>query len=78
MRLFLCFFVFAVHVLLTAVISRVLAWFWVGFGKIAFFLNVTVSTTTTYDYYYYYYYYYPHDHHHDDDDDYYYYYYFFL
>ena len=33
------FFVLAVHVLLNADISRVLAWFWVGFEKIAFFCD---------------------------------------
>ena len=33
---FLCFFVLATVVLLNAVISRVLAWFWVDLGKIAF------------------------------------------
>ena len=37
---FLCFFVLATVVLLNAVISRVLAWFWVGFGKIAFFVTL--------------------------------------
>ena len=37
MRLFCVFVVFAVHVLLNAVTSRVLGWFWVGLGKIAFF-----------------------------------------
>ena len=36
---FLCFFVLATVVLRNAVISRVLAWFWVGFGKIAFFYD---------------------------------------
>ena len=34
---FLCFFVLATVVLLNAVISRVLAWFWVDLGKIALF-----------------------------------------
>ena len=36
---FLCFFVLATVVLLNAVISRVLAWFWVDLGKIAFFYD---------------------------------------
>ena len=35
----LCFFVLAIVVLRNAAISRVLAWFWVGFGKIAFFYD---------------------------------------
>ena len=39
MRLFCVFVVFAAHVLLNAVISRVLAWFWVDFRKIAFFYD---------------------------------------
>ena len=39
MRLFCVFVVFAAHVLLNAVISRVLAWFWVVLGKIAFFYD---------------------------------------
>ena len=33
---------FAVHVLLNAVISRVLGWFWVGLGKIGVFFYDTV------------------------------------
>ena len=41
-RLFCVFVVFAAHVLLNAVISRVLAWFWVVLGKIAFFFYDTV------------------------------------
>ena len=36
-RPFSCFFVLATVVLLNVVISRVLAWFWVDLGKIAFF-----------------------------------------
>ena len=38
-RLFCVFVVFAAPVLLNAVISRVLAWFWVVLGKIAFFYD---------------------------------------
>ena len=38
--LFVLLFVLATVVLLNAVISRVLAWFWVGFGKIAFFVRL--------------------------------------
>ena len=38
--LFVLLFVLATVVLLNAVISRVLAWFWVGFGKIAFFVTL--------------------------------------
>ena len=37
--LFLCFFVLATVVLLNAVISLVLAWFWVDLGKIAIFYD---------------------------------------
>ena len=40
---FLCFFVLATVVLRNAVISRVLAWFWVGFGKIAFFMTLFLA-----------------------------------
>ena len=36
----MCFFVLATVVLRNAVFSRVLAWFWVGFGKIAFFMTL--------------------------------------
>ena len=39
-RCFCVFVVFAAHVLLNAVISRVLAWFWVVLGKIAFFMTL--------------------------------------
>ena len=39
MRLFCVFFVLAAHVLLNAVISRVLAWFWAGFEKIVLFYD---------------------------------------
>ena len=37
------FFVLATVVLRNAVISRVLAWFWVGFGKIAFFMTLFLA-----------------------------------
>ena len=37
--LFRVFFVLATVVLLNVVISRVLAWFWVDLGKIAFFYD---------------------------------------
>ena len=38
-RLFCVFVVFAAHVLLNAVFSRVLAWFWVDFRKIVYFYD---------------------------------------
>ena len=39
---FLCFFVLATVVLLNAVISRVLAWFWVDLEKIALFYDTVL------------------------------------
>ena len=42
---FLCFFVLATVVLLNAVISRVLAWFWVDLGKIAFFYDTVFGVS---------------------------------
>ena len=36
-------FVLATVVLRSAVFSRVLAWFWVGFGKIAFFMTLFLA-----------------------------------
>ena len=43
--LFVLLFVLATVVLLNAVISRVLAWFWVDLGKIAFFYDTVFGVS---------------------------------